>query len=301
MSELIASKVPGRWQVSALQASSFCQTYRAKAPGQPDLFVKAMPTSERGDVLAAEADGLSAIAATATIRVPRLVAVYEAEAWSVLALEWLPLSGAGGPEFGERFGHALASLHALAPPGDGRYGWHRNNWLGSTPQDNAWSVVGGREGWLDFLANQRLLPMANGLGAELIGAVGRVVHEVLPRLFDIDDYEPRASLIHGDLWSGNWSAVGGEAESANAGQPVVFDPAVSVSDPEAELAMMELFGLPPSGFWSAYGEVLPVAEGYAQRKRVYQLVHLLNHARLFGGGYDTQCLMLARRIVESCR
>jgi protein-ribulosamine 3-kinase len=79
--------------------------------------------------------------------------------------------------------------------------------------------------------------------------------------------------------------------------PVIFDPAVSVADAEYELAMMELFGAPPAGFWTAYRERMPVAEGYARRRPLYQLVHLLNHARLFGGGYERQALAVCASLL----
>jgi fructosamine-3-kinase len=99
---------------------------------------------------------------------------------------------------------------------------------------------------------------------------------------------PRPALIHGDLWQGNWDMLAG-------GTPVIFDPAVSCSAPEAEIAMMELFGSAPSGFRAGYEE----AGGHwpaPQRMRLYQLYHLLNHVVLFGGGYAAQALRIARSL-----
>jgi fructosamine-3-kinase len=287
LADLLSSRLPGAWRVQALDASAFCRTFRAEAPRQPPLFVKSLP-ADRAEVLHAEADGLAALAATQTVRVPRVVAAFEAGGLALLALEWLDFAPSPAAGFGERFGRALAALHAATPPGGGRFGWRRDNWLGATPQGNAWSASSARDGWLAFVAERRLRPMAEGLGEPLVAAVRGVV-DVLPRLFDDDGHVPRPSLIHGDLWSGNWAALAG-------GEPVIFDPAVSVSDAEAELAMMELFGAPPPGFWPAYREALPVAPGYARRRPLYQLVHLLNHARLFGGGYRQQALAVAQAL-----
>jgi len=101
------------------------------------------------------------------------------------------------------------------------------------------------------------------------------VIDALPALFG-DGHAPRPSLIHGDLWSGNWGCTAD-------GAPVIFDPAASISDAEAELAMMELFGAPPAGFWPSYREAAGLAPGYAWRRGLYQLYHLLNHELLFGG------------------
>ena len=111
----------------------------------------------------------------------------------------------------------------------------------------------------------------------------------LLRGFD-DGRLPRPSLIHGDLRSGNWAMLAD-------GSPVVYDPAASCADAEAELAMTELFGAPPAGFWPAYRAAgAGPSPGHARRRPLYQLNHLLNHALLFGGGCLPQSLALARRL-----
>ena len=281
LADLLSARLGGTWTVRALGASSFCETWRAQCAGTA-LFVKSAPQA-RAAVLHAEADGLAALAAADCIRVPTVLGCWDDGHSVALAMAWLDLSAREPREFGARFGHQLAALHRAPAPGDGRFGWHRDNWLGGTPQRNRWSRDGGLDGWIAFVAHERLLALADGLPAPLPAAVRDVV-DGLPALFD-DGHVPRPSLIHGDLWSGNWGCTDG-------GQPVIFDPAVSVSDAEAELAMMELFGSPPTDFWPAYREVMPLAAGYARRRAVYQLVHLLNHARLFGGGYARQALAL---------
>jgi fructosamine-3-kinase len=80
------------------------------------------------------------------------------------------------------------------------------------------------------------------------------------------------------------------------GTPVIFDPAVSCSDPQAEIAMMELFGSPPPGFRAAY-EAAGGSWPTPQRLQLYQLYHLLNHVVLFGRGYGAQALRVARALV----
>jgi fructosamine-3-kinase len=93
----------------------------------------------------------------------------------------------------------------------------------------------------------------------------------------LENHKPQPSLLHGDLWSGN---AGFTSEG-----PVVFDPAVYYGDREADLAMTELFGGFPREFYDAYSKEWPVDDGYARRKHLYNLYHLLNHLNLFGGGY----------------
>jgi fructosamine-3-kinase len=212
----------------SLGASAFCETWQARHGAQA-LFVKTAPTA-RGAMLQAEADGLRALAATRTLRVPQVACVSDSDAGTVLAMEWLELMPADAG-FGARFGAALAALHAQACGLPG-FGWMRDNFIGATPQSNTPTAD-----WIAFFARHRLGAMRDRLAgvahAALRDAIDAVI-DALPRFFD-DGYAPAPALIHGDLWSGNWGMLAD-------GMPVVFDPAVSCSDPEAELAMMMLFG-----------------------------------------------------------
>ena len=104
------------------------------------------------------------------------------------------------------------------------------------------------------------------------------------------DYWPEASLLHGDLWGGNWSTDG-------AGSPVLFDAAVYFGDREADIAMTELFGGFDSTFYAAYRESWPLDSGYEVRRDLYNLYHILNHYNLFGGGYANQALAVTRRLL----
>ncbi len=65
--------------------------------------------------------------------------------------------------------------------------------------------------------------------------------------------------------------------------------------------MTELFGGFPQDFYSAYGETAPVDRGYAVRKRLYNLYHVLNHANLFGGGYAVQAERMIERLLVEVR
>jgi fructosamine-3-kinase len=222
-------------------------------------------------LLEAEAEGLRAIAATNTIRVPQVIELRG----DVLVLEHLDFATPDAG-FGERFGRDLARLHAIAF--EEAFGWPHDNFIGATPQVNT-----RRGDWSAFWRDCRLLPMIERLRDPLLSeAVQRVV-DAMPTLLTNDS---RPTLIHGDLWSGNWGMLAD-------GTPVIFDPCVSYSDREADLAMMELFGAPPRGFWKGYGDM---PTGYARRKKLYQLYHLLNHAVLFGAGYAQQALRCAREL-----
>ena len=167
----------------------------------------------------------------------------------------------------------------------GPFGFEEDNYIGATPQPNAWT-----DDWVTFFAEQRLgfqlrLAADNGFGGEL----ARLGERLLSRLGElIDEPAEPACLLHGDLWGGNYLC---DAE----GQPVLIDPAAYYGRREAELAMTTLFGGFDSAFYGAYEEAWPLAPGSAERLEIYKLYHLLNHLNLFGGGYLGGCLGVLRR------
>jgi fructosamine-3-kinase len=107
----------------------------------------------------------------------------------------------------------------------------------------------------------------------------------LPQL--LAGHNPQPALVHGDLWSGN-------AAVTQDGEPVILDPATYYGDREVDIAMTELFGRFPSSFYAAYNAAYPLDAGYAQRKTLYNLYHIINHFNLFGGGYGAQ----ANRMID---
>jgi protein-ribulosamine 3-kinase len=220
------------------------------------------------DNFAAETDGLAALAA-AGARVPAPICRGETGAEAFLVLEHLEMRGRGDHP---ALGRALARVHSAHGE---FFGWPRDNYIGRTPQLNKRAAS-----WSAFWRDSRLRPQLelgkrNGLEDSLLRK-GERLAEAVPAL--LSGYAPAASLLHGDLWSGN---AGFLAE----GTPVLFDPAVYWGDREADLAMTELFGGFAPDFYSAYAEFAPLDRGYATRKTLYNLYHVLNHANLFGGGY----------------
>jgi fructosamine-3-kinase len=233
-------------------------------------------------MFAAEAEGLSALGDTATLRVPRVVArgADDERAW--LVLEWLEL-GALDARSAAALGHALAALHRAPRE---RFGWGRDNFIGASPQVNGWS-----DDWHAFWRDRRLhsqlrLAAHHRLPSKLIDRGERLAADC-GAFFRT--YKPVCSLLHGDLWGGN--------ASATREGPAVFDPAVYVGDREADIAMTELFGGFPKEMNAAYRADFPLDDGYTVRRELYNLYHVLNHANLFGGGYVAQAARMIERLI----
>ena len=243
------------------------------------MFVKVAAPAAHA-MFAAEAAGLAELEWAHAVRVPRVLASGHTEQCAFLALEWIEV-GVAGPDCEARLGRELAALHAVTAP---RFGWVRDNTIGRTPQANAWC-----EDWTQFFRERRLRPQltlaaANGMGA--LAAAGEQLLAALPAL--LDGHAPAASLLHGDLWGGNWLA-------SASGEPVLIDPAVYYGDRETDLAMTRLFGGFGTAFYRAYESAAPLPPRAAPRAELYKLYHVLNHANLFGGGYAAS----ARAMIEA--
>ena len=250
------------------------------------MFVKVAPLEAQA-MLAAEAAGLAELERSQTVRVPRVLASGHTDRGAFLALEWIE-TGAAGPECEARLGRELAALHAVTAP---RFGWARDNTIGRTPQANAASAD-----WAEFFRERRLRPqleMAAAHGfAELPAAAGERLLESVQGL--LAAHRPAASLLHGDLWGGNWLA-------SASGEPVLIDPAVYYGDRETDLAMTRLFGGFGEAFYQAYQAAAPSAPGWQARAELYNLYHVLNHANLFGGGYARQARAMIEQLLALAR
>jgi len=225
--------------------------------------------------------GLEAIAATHTVRVPAPVCCAATSSHAFLVLEHLPLTG-GGSSTQQELGRVLAALHRVTRD---TFGWDADNFIGATPQPNA-----PTDDWITFLREHRL-----GHMLELAGHCGHRFRNTVRLLDHLDiffnGYDPSPSLLHGDLWGGNAAAL-------PDGTPVVFDPAVYFGDREADLAMTTLFGGFSGGFYDAYQETWPLDPGHHQRRTLYNLYHILNHAVLFGGSYAHQAQSMIDDLVD---
>lgn len=239
--------------------------------GEQSLFVK-LNSAEHKSTFEAEFAGLHALAGSRTICVPVPVVSGVVTGQAFLVTEYISMRGNGDPV---QFGRQLAQMHQTQ---QALFGWHRNNTIGATPQINE-----QESSWVVFLQRHRFgyqLQLAlNKIGGRKIYDLGMHLIEALPHFFK--SYSPKPSLLHGDLWGGNYAYN-------DQGEAVIFDPAVYYGDREADIAMTELFGGFSPEFYAGYAEVWPLDRGYSMRKNLYNLYHIINHFNLFGGGYGAQ-------------
>lgn len=277
----VLGKTPTR--VQYIGGGSINQAARVEAAGI-SYFVK-WKHSAPPQFFEREARGLSLLQQSGVIRVPAVIAHSDSAPQhpAYLVLEWIEESPRAEPlAFAVAFGRALADLHRCDAP---HIGLDHDNFIGELPQSNK-----QKHDWVSFYRDQRLLPqieMAKArrrLNPTREGLLRKVVERLDTLLEGCAD---TPSLLHGDLWSGNFMVGAGN-------QPVILDPAVYYGDREVEIAMTDLFGGFPPRFLAAYQEAFPLFPGHERRKALYQLYPLLVHLNLFGEGYGA-------RVDEVCR
>lgn len=235
--------------------------------GQGSRFFLKTVGADRAGMLEAERACLEELAQARCIRVPEPVAQGQAEGLAYLLMEGLELVPPTA-EAERTLGRQLARQHRATR---GLFGWDRNNYIGVNPQQNPPSGD-----WVEFFVRHRLrhqlqLAALQGLDDGLSGAVDGVLAH-LDWFFE--GYRPQASLLHGDLWGGNWGML-------PSGEPVVFDPACYYGDREVDLAQTLNGGFGPA-FLEAYHEEWPVDPGFQRRRYLYNLYMVLNQLNRAG-------------------
>ncbi len=244
------------------------------------------------DNFQSEWDGLIALAATEAILVPKPIAVGIAAGRAWLITEWVE-TRPRSEKFFSNFGRQLAELHRVTA--GNQIGWPRDNFLGAAIQPNS-----PTDSWAEFVAQNRI-------GFQLRWAIeqqradaklrrqGEAIVAAMPDL--LSGRADETSLLHGDLWSGNY--LFGATDEHHPGAPVIIDPAVYNGCREAEFGMLKLFGSCPPEFYNAYQTTWPLPDGWQRRSNVYMLYHLLNHLNMFGSGYLGQCHQVTSEILRA--
>ena len=249
-----------------------------------NLFIK-INANAKDDFFAAEKAGLEALHKAGAVTPSVIACGKTKDNLSYLLLNYVRKSRPKRT-YREDLGHMLAQVHCApvkAITGNSRFGFSADNYIGQTRQKNTRT-----DSWIDFFRTSRLkaqMELADG-------CFDKDDRQRCQNLLDnLDKYlvEPEfPSLIHGDLWSGN-------VMPDQNGSPMLIDPAVYIGHHEADIAMTELFGGFSPEFYDAYHEIIPKESGYAERRDLYNLYHLLNHLNLFGRSYLTAVRRILKR------
>ncbi len=248
------------------------RAYRIQSKDR-DYFLK-FNQSAPNDFFEKEAAGLQELKNAGTqLHIPEVIASGRPDANTpgFLLMEYVN-SGRSGDSF--LLGTELARLHSTKRE---LYGLSIDNYIGSLPQKND-----QKSDWISFFTENRIAPQlemafnSGKLSPAILRNWKRLVKE-LPSIFPLS----KPSLIHGDLWSGNYLFD-------ENGSAVLIDPAVYYGHPEMDLAFTRMFGGFSEDFYRGYKSVSPLEPGFSERVPIYNLYPLLVHVNLFGGHYTSQ-------------
>lgn len=266
MSSLSGGCISDAYKLTTIEGSNYLLKYY---PGiSDDMFEK-------------EANGLRELAKPNAIRIPEVLSVDK----DYILLEFIS-SGSKKKNFFEDFGRKFAEMHKYSAD---EFGFYEDNYIGSNPQINI-PDKNEKTNWVSFYFNKRILFQIK-LAEKLGNATPELRKSILKLEEKIEEIirtsEEKPSLLHGDLWSGNYMV------DENGGA-VLIDPAVYYGHREADLGMTKLFGGFASEFYKSYNDTYPLDDGYEYRENIYKLYHVLNHLNLFGGGYYSQAISLIK-------
>lgn len=258
--------------VRSLSGGSISSAYRVRTSGGESLFLKVNREPTALAMFTAEKEGLNEMESAATIAVPKVwqVGIFEERAY--IMMEHIESKASNANDDYIKLGQQLAHMHQHR---QSRFGFSANNFIGSLPQSNK-----QHDNWVSFYWHERIAPqLAMAHRKNLLHAKELITEEKgIATINDIVGNEVKPSLLHGDLWGGNYLI------HAN-GTPFLIDPAVYYGHSMVDIAMSKLFGGFVASFYSAYHDVIPKPSNYQQQIELYQLYFLLVHLNLFGASY----------------
>lgn len=239
--------------------------------------IKISPNSQPLQFFEKEAQGLELLRATHSFAIPRVYSVGQQGDVTYLILEKI-VTGKEGDNFWMEFADCLAKLHQITTSA---FGLDQDNYIGTLPQHNSSNATS----LASFYIENRLVPQFERAGKKGFGlghphSLFKIIENSFPN--------EKPSLIHGDLWRGNFLI-------SRTGKPVLIDPAPSFCSGEMDLAMMQLFGGFPAQVYRYYEGLFPIEKDWKKRIELWQLYYLLVHLNLFGESYLPQVQQIIKK------
>lgn len=266
-------------KVSLVSGGDISEAYKVETLNNT-YFLKTNTAPNALTMFQAEAKGLQLISSTNSIKTPKVLVCNIFEGSALLLMECIESKTPSQKDF-KTLGTQLGKLHKCTSE---NFGLQHDNFIGSLPQSNL-----QHKHWVDFYTNERLLPLLNlaqqkGLLTNAESPTKDTIKQGLDYLFK----NIKPSLLHGDLWSGNYLI-------SKNGTPYLIDPAVYYGHSEVDIAMSKLFGGFGDAFYKAYHSHVPKDEHTKARIEIYQLYYLLVHLNLFGRSYYGSVFSILKR------
>jgi protein-ribulosamine 3-kinase len=276
----------GSIQFNAVDGGSINDTYQIIINKDQKLFCKINSAIQFPLLFEKEKNGLALLNSHNIINTPKIIACQTTDDTQILILEWVE-QASKTEKFWKLFGEQLAKLHSITMSGGGReaaFGLDEDNYMGAFPQSNTLS-----NNWTDFFIHQRLEPQIKSATDNFLLGAKYLKHfnNLYKILLDIFPDEP-SSLLHGDLWSGNFLCN-------ITNEPVLIDPAIYFGHRSMDLGMTTIFGSFDKSFYESYHYHFPFPDNYRQQWDTCNLYPLLVHLNLFGKSYLSGIVRIIER------
>ncbi|MBU7455142.1 fructosamine kinase family protein [Leuconostoc fallax] len=216
-----------------------------------------------------EIAGLTAL--SQVVRTPKVIANGEIRGDAYLILEWIDR----GKSDQGALGRTVANLHQKKSD-NGLFGFDVDNLNDTVPKHNDW-----QKSWAEFFVTQRLDPLMAQAKKQNSWLTQRGNHyEQLRETILQDDHAQtvQPSLLHGDLWSGNFMFD-------RLGTPILIDPNSFYGDREYDIAISQVFSGFKPAFYESYEAAYPLDSGFQTRANWYKFYYILMHFVRFGDIY----------------
>ena len=250
------------------------EAYRVETSQSPYFLLVQRQRSK--DFFAAEVAGLNLFEKSG-ITAPIVIDSGEIDGDAYLLLSFLN-EGTQGSQ--ADLGSLVAKMHQQQQP-DGKFGFDLPYEGGDVSFNNNWS-----DSWMTIFVERRLDHLKDRLVNQGLWIEDDVqtYHKVREKIVSsLRNHTSKPSLLHGDLWGGNYMFL-------ENGQPALFDPAPLYGDREFDLGITTVFGGFTQAFYDAYNKHYPLSKGANQRLEFYRLyllmVHLLKFGSMYAGSVD---------------
>jgi len=267
-------------KISSLSGGSINNALHIKT-SSGSWFAKYNSTERYPGMFEKEALGLDLLQKAGEVPVPEVIGYGDADGQGMLVLEYIESAGEN-QSYWQDFGTALARLHKHTGE---NFGLNHDNYIGSLEQFNNF-----HDNWIDFFINLRLevqIKMARNQGLMDSSTVKRF-EKLYHHLSDFFP-EEKPSLIHGDLWSGNYM-------NNSRGEACIIDPAVYYGHRLMDIGMSKLFGGFTPAFYDSYNSEFTMESNWRQAVEIANLYPLMVHVNLFGAGYLGGVMDVLRKV-----
>ena len=181
---------------------------------------------------------------------------------------------------------AIIAIHSF---NDKEYGFKFDTQVGGMKLINELE-----DNWVNFFCNKRLNSIFDAIckSNPMPKNVNKMIESLLKDLKNRLPSNPKASLLHGDLWEGN---ILFNDEKFTG----LIDPGSFFGHSEMEVAYLRWFNPDyiDNNFIKIYSEYIPIDKSYFSYEYIYQLYYSLMNVHLWSRSYIDNCYYLLKKII----